>query len=60
VVQVDGREVGRVTSSVVSPALGRPIALAYVHRDFTAPDTAVTAGGRAARVTTLPFVVPPG
>ena len=30
----DGREIGRVTSSTMSPALGVPIALAYVHRDF--------------------------
>ena len=28
------REVGTVTSAVASPALGRPLALGYVHRDF--------------------------
>ena len=33
------REVGRVTSSARSPALQRPVALAYVHRDFVAEGT---------------------
>jgi len=50
------REVGHVTSSAWSPALKRPIALAYVHRDFVAPGTAVSVDGRSAEVTTLPFV----
>ena len=36
------REIGTVTSAVASPALGRPLALGYVHRDFTAPATAVS------------------
>lgn len=34
------RQVGFVTSAIDSPRLG-PIALAYAHRDFTAPGTAV-------------------
>lgn len=54
------REVGRVTSAVWSPALSRPIALGYVHRDFFEPGTSLTvsspAGPMAATVTTLPFV----
>ena len=33
------REIGRVTSATWSPALGRPIALGYVHRDFVEPGT---------------------
>ena len=41
VVRAGDREVGRVTSSAMSPALNRPIALAYLHRDFVAPGTAV-------------------
>jgi folate-binding protein YgfZ len=53
----DGREVGRVTSSVMSVALQRPIALAYLHRDFLEPGTPVTVDGLAAVVTPLPFVV---
>lgn len=34
-------EIGRVTSGAWSPRLQRPIALAYVHRDFVEPGTAV-------------------
>jgi len=49
------REIGRITSSAWSPALSRPIALAYVHRDFVAPGTAVSVDGTSAEVTTLPF-----
>jgi folate-binding protein YgfZ len=56
VVQAGEREVGAVTSAVASPALGHPIALAYVHRDFTAAGTALTVGETAAAVTALPFV----
>jgi folate-binding protein YgfZ len=50
------REIGSVTSSTISPALKRPIALAYVHRDFLEAGTVVTAGGQHATVTALPFV----
>ncbi len=51
------REVGSVTSAVVSPALGRPIALGYVHRDFSEPGTQVRVGADAAAIVTkLPFV----
>ncbi len=52
----DGRDIGRVTSSVMSPTLGVPLALAYVHRDFVDPGTAVTVADAKARVTPLPFV----
>src|SRR5258705_3675564 len=34
------RQIGAVTSSAFSPALQRPIALGYVHRDFLEPGTA--------------------
>ena len=50
------REIGQVTSSTASPALKRPIALAYVHRDFFEPGTKVTVGEQSAAVTALPFV----
>jgi tRNA-modifying protein YgfZ len=53
---VDGRDVGRVTSAVLSPALARPIALAYLHRDLTEPGAGVTIDGSSAVVTALPFV----
>jgi glycine cleavage system aminomethyltransferase T len=45
-----------VTSSTASPALKRPIALGYVHRDFVEPGTTVTVGDQRATVTALPFV----
>jgi len=55
-IDVSGREVGHVTSSARSPALKRPIALGYVHRDFVEPGTRVTIAGAPAIVTALPFV----
>jgi folate-binding protein YgfZ len=55
VTSVDGREIGRVTSSTFSPSLAVPIALGYVHRDFVDAGTAVLVGGAPARVTALPF-----
>ena len=52
------REVGRVTSAVDSPALGKRLALAYVHRDFVAPGTHLNvktaAGDSPAAVVELP------
>jgi folate-binding protein YgfZ len=56
VIRSADRDVGVVTSAVQSPALGRVIALGYVHRDFTAPGTALSVDGTAATVASLPFV----
>jgi tRNA-modifying protein YgfZ len=54
------REIGRVTSAVLSPALGKPIALGYLHHDFIVPGTSVAIAHGDARleaaVTPLPFV----
>jgi len=55
-VRAADREIGEVRSSAMSPALQRPIALAYLHRDFLAPGTGVSAGGQSATVAELPFV----
>lgn len=52
------RQIGSVTSSTWSPALARPIALGYVHRDFAVPGTAVEVGEQKAVVAALPFTVP--
>ena len=49
------REIGRVTSAAWSPALGHPIALGYVQRDFVAPGTPVNVGASQGRVAELPF-----
>jgi folate-binding protein YgfZ len=58
VVRFDGREVGRLTSAAWSPRLQRGIALAYLHRDHTAPGERVEVNGAAAEVVGLPFVEP--
>jgi folate-binding Fe-S cluster repair protein YgfZ len=55
-VRAGDREIGRVTSAVRSVALMKPIALAYVHRDFTVPGHRVTVDGDEGVVTALPFV----
>src|SRR5262245_19874056 len=50
------REIGHVTSSAMSPAIEKPIALGYVHRDFGEPGTKVSVDGNVAEIATLPFV----
>jgi folate-binding protein YgfZ len=53
----DNKEVGRVTSAVYSPRLGRTIALGYVRYEYLAAGTTVlTNNNIAATVTELPFV----
>lgn len=54
-IRAGDRDVGETTSAAWSPALQRPIALGYVHRDFTAPGTKVSVDGAAAEVSALPF-----
>lgn len=55
--QAAGKEAGRITSAAFSPALARPIALGYVHRDFVEPGTRVQIDGSGeALVTALPLV----
>lgn len=57
IVRAASREAGHVTSAVRSAALRRPIALAYLHRDFVEPGTSVDVeGGGSAAVSALPFV----
>jgi glycine cleavage system aminomethyltransferase T len=56
------KEAGYVTSSIVSPALKRVIALGYVHRTLATPGTVVSVGQDTpikATVTALPFVPQP-
>jgi folate-binding protein YgfZ len=61
-ITAEDKEIGRVTSAVRSIALGKPIALGYIRREYFAAGTAVTvvAGGSPipARVAELPFVKP--
>jgi folate-binding protein YgfZ len=60
VFSADGPEIGRITSSTVSPRLDRTIALGYVKYDYLTPATQViiAAGDQRlpAKVTELPFV----
>ena len=55
-------EVGKITSSVVSLALNRPIALGYIHKDFCAPGTTLClrreGSSITATVAALPFIAP--
>ena len=54
----EGKEIGRVTSFVFSPSLGRAIALGYVRYEQLAPGTEVQVGASETKavVTELPFV----
>lgn len=55
-VLAEDKPVGEVTSSAWSPALGRPIALGYVKRDYLEPGTRLaTADGVVVTVAALPF-----
>jgi folate-binding protein YgfZ len=54
-IQAGEREIGRITSATFSPAMQKPIALGYVHRDFIEPGTRVVVDGREAEITKLPF-----
>ena len=55
----DDRQIGRTTSGTFSPTLEKPIAMAFVEREFAAPGTqvAIDIRGRQepARVVKLPF-----
>ena len=55
-VEVEGREVGRVTSAAFSPTWQAPVALAILKRPHNAAGTTVLVGGIEATVTTLPMV----
>ncbi|MFQ5850444.1 MAG: aminomethyltransferase family protein [Candidatus Binatia bacterium] len=56
------KQIGKVTSSILSPVLKCPLALGYVHRDYTSPETRVTIQSKGktipAVVTRLPFYKP--
>ena len=55
----EGREIGEVTSSCVSPTLGKAIALAYLRREVSEPGTKLEfPSGAVAEVVPLPFCQP--
>jgi folate-binding protein YgfZ len=53
VIEVDGAGRGRITSSILSPRHGRPLALGYLRREYQAPGTHVTAGGVPGEVVSM-------
>ncbi len=59
----DGKEIGKITSSVFSPKLDRPVALGYVAKEYWNPGTALSRGSSEpavkAVVTPLPFARSP-
>ncbi len=57
-IKAETKEVGRVTSSVFSPLLKRPLALGYVQKSCTPPGTSVIIGTEkpvTATISPLPF-----
>ena len=58
-IMLGAQAVGRVTSTVWSPAVGKPIALGYVQRDASEPGTSVSVAhggvGLPALISPLPF-----
>jgi folate-binding protein YgfZ len=63
--EAGNKAIGSITSAVMSPRLGRPIALAYVHRDSAEPGTVLQATAeteesvpRQVTVVTTPFIRP--
>jgi glycine cleavage system T protein len=56
----DGKEIGKITSSVFSPRLHHAVAMGYVQRGYLQPGMSVTVeadgGQSAATISTLPFV----
>ncbi len=60
VLDLEGEEVGRVTSGGFSPTLGRPIAMGYAPATLAAPGTHVSLAARGkiftAEVVAMPFV----
>ena len=55
-IKAEEKDVGTVTSSTLSPGVGKPIALGYVKREFIAPNTVLSVGEVRAVVAALPFV----
>ena len=56
-IQVDGKDVGEITSAASLPLAGgeRRVALGYIRREVATPGKRVDAGGSAASVANLPF-----
>jgi len=55
-IAVGGKDAGAVTSAAWSPALGKPIALGYVQRDYANAGTEAGIQGTRASVVAVPFI----
>ncbi|MGP1628482.1 MAG: glycine cleavage T C-terminal barrel domain-containing protein, partial [Giesbergeria sp.] len=59
---MDGQQIGQVTSGLLGPTLNQPIAMAYVSPDYAATGTELFAMVRGKpvpmKVSTLPFIPP--
>jgi aminomethyltransferase len=59
-IYTDGKNIGLVTSGTVSPILEKPIALGYVEKEFSKPETEINFSLREreipAKVVKLPFI----
>jgi len=59
-VQMNGKDVGYVTTGVLSPGLGKPVALGFVNRASAEPGTAVVVAGKrgpiSAVIASLPLL----
>jgi len=59
-IHADSKVVGSITSSVISPRLGRPIALGYLGKEYWNPGTTVSVQDKAsviaATVSKVPFI----
>ncbi len=56
IISSDDKEIGRVTSTTISPHLGRRIALGYLKYEYSSSGTEVKLNGHTARVVDFPFV----
>jgi folate-binding protein YgfZ len=55
IVRAGEREAGRITSAAWSPAIGGPLALAMVHREFLEGAAGLAVDGKPARLVALPI-----
>jgi aminomethyltransferase len=53
---LEGKNAGKITSTVFSPKLAKQIALAFVRYDYLAEGTELKANGVNAKVKNLPFI----
>ena len=58
IIEADGKSVGAITSSVISPRLNRPIALGYLNKEFWTPGAHVEIRSGSAEVSATVAALP--